>query len=193
MGTAVFAPSRRGYDGAEGESVEEAVATAAFGSVIYHDLMIERLRAETEDLLIAFDLIRQQPWADPSRIVCAGYSLGAMVTIDALARESGLAAGVAFALAAIMWPASPAIRALVREQVASSCQPLMLVQAANDFSTEPSRALAPMIRSRSNASRVAVYPPHGKRPDRAHAFCASGAGTWGQDVQRFLVDAGILA
>jgi dienelactone hydrolase len=48
-----------------------------------------RGRERAGDLYAAFDWVRRQSWADPKRIIAAGWSHGAWTIMDALALESG--------------------------------------------------------------------------------------------------------
>ena len=192
LGVAVFAPSRRGYDGAEGEELIEALGEAPPDSAAYGRRMVARMESETEDVLAALDFLAAQPWVEPARLVCSGYSLGAIVTLLALSRTRAPAAGVAFALGAILWPTSEPVRRLILETAENVDAPLMLVHARNDFSVDPARALESVLARRNPLSRVAIYPPVGDGPDDGHVFCTLGADQWAPDVERFLADAHVL-
>jgi dienelactone hydrolase len=192
LGVAVFAPSRRGYDGAEGEDLTAALGEAPPDSVEYGRRLAARMERETEDLLAASDFLAAQPWVDPTRLVCSGYSLGAIVTLLALARTRAFAAGVAFALGAILWPTSEPVRRLILDTAEKVDRPLMLVHARNDFSVDPAIALEPVLARRNPVSRVLIYPPVGSGPDDGHVFCALGADQWSPDVDRFLGAAHIV-
>jgi dienelactone hydrolase len=192
LGLAVFAPSRRGYDGAEGKELMAALGEAPPDSAEYGRRMAERMERETEDVLVASDFLAAQPWVDPARLVCSGYSLGAIVTLLALSRTRAFAAGIAFALGAILWPTSEPIRRLILETAEQVDTPLMLVHARNDFSVAPAQALEPVLERRNPISRVVIYPSVGSGPDDGHVFCTLGANRWAPDVDRFLGDAHVV-
>lgn len=192
MGLAVFAASRRGYDGADGIGWKDAVATAEDGTPRKGRLLCERLMIESDDVLSAAEHLKTEPWADSTRLVCAGYSFGGIMTMLGLARSAHFAAGVNFASAAIMWPIYPAIRDLVLAQAATVQRPLMVIQAKNDYCLEPTSAIARVLEQRGIPHRAVVYPALGQGPEDGHAFCALGGRLWGPDVRAFLADFGVL-
>jgi dienelactone hydrolase len=65
-----------------------------------------RLRGgeRAQDLRIALDWVRVQPWADPERTAAAGWSHGAWATMEALASDDGHAGVAALKLAALFYP-----------------------------------------------------------------------------------------
>jgi dienelactone hydrolase len=65
-----------------------------------------RLRGaeRAEDLRVALDWIRAQPWVDPDRIAAAGWSHGAWAVMEALASEDGHAGVAALKLAVLIYP-----------------------------------------------------------------------------------------
>jgi dienelactone hydrolase len=65
-----------------------------------------RLRGaeRAEDLRIALDWVRAQPWADPDRIAAAGWSHGAWAAMEALAADDGHAGVAALKLAVLIYP-----------------------------------------------------------------------------------------
>ena len=72
MGCAVFAPSRRGYDGADGEPLRVALERAPEQTPERGRLLVERLLAENDDVLAALAFLLEQPWIAADRIICAG-------------------------------------------------------------------------------------------------------------------------
>jgi dienelactone hydrolase len=192
LGLAVFAPSRRGYDGSGGQPWTEAVAGAEDRSPEKGRLLVSRLLAESDDVLAAAEYLERQPWVDARRLVCSGYSFGGVMTMLGLARSRHFAAGINFASAAIMWPQYPAVRELLLSRAAAIVDPVMVLQAENDYSTAPTPAIAAVFERTGLEHRAVIYPPHGAGPEDGHAFCALGARTWGPEVHDFLAEVGAL-
>jgi dipeptidyl aminopeptidase/acylaminoacyl peptidase len=154
--------------------------------------MARRLLAESDDVLAAAAYLLDQPWVDRARLVCAGYSFGGIMTMLGLARSGDFAAGVNFASAAMTWPHYPAIRDLLLARVEQIRDPVMIIQAENDYSTAPTPALAAALERRGVEHRAIVYPAVGEGPADGHVFCALGGRIWSPDVQAFLTQVGVL-
>ncbi len=192
MGLALFAPSRRGYDGSGGQAWTDAVAGPPDGSPEKGRLLAARLLAESDDVLAAAEHLKQQSWVDNRRLICSGYSFGGIMTMLGLARSRHFAAGVNFASAAIMWPHYPAVRDFLLDHTARVLDPVMILQAENDYSTDPTPALSRVLERIGVRHKAIIYPPHGQGPDDGHAFCALGARAWEPDVRMFFGEIGVL-
>ena len=186
LGLAVFAPGRRGYDGAPGATLAEALQGEPEGSEARDELLVERLRAESDDVLAAVTYLESQTWVDRHRIVCAGYSLGAILTLLVLARSDHFVAGVTFALGAILWGKSKTVREFLIRTAGKVDTPVMIIQSENDYSTAPTPAIAAVLRQRGVDHLAIVYPPLGEGPRDGHVFCALGGRAWGPDARDFL-------
>ena len=91
MGYAVLVPTRRGY-GESGGAWAEAYGRCE--NPDYHRAGLETAR----DLRAAVDAVRNEPWADASRVVLAGQSAGGFGSVAAASsRLEGLVAVVNFA------------------------------------------------------------------------------------------------
>ena len=77
-------------------------------------------------------------------------------------------------------------RARLLAAVGRSVVPTFFIQAANDYSVAPARALAAEMARLGKAHRVTIYPPFGRTPDEGHAFVYQAASTWEADVFVFL-------
>jgi dienelactone hydrolase len=192
MGLAVVAVSRRGYDESTGPSLADALEATEPGTEPYFAAVLDRLGEEEQDARAIAAAVRGLPWVDPQRTIAAGYSFGAILTARLLAADDAPAAGVAFALGAITWTDSPAIRADLSATAAAVRSPIMLVQAENDYSTAPLVELQAIMLEHGATSRSELYPPTGQGPDDGHVFCCLGTSLWRADVQAFLVDAGVV-
>jgi hypothetical protein len=193
LGLSVFASSRRGYDGSDGQDINNILGHQEFGSIGYYECLAERLYMELQDVLAAVDHARTQDWGKDCPIICSGYSLGAILTILALRESNELAAGVTFALGAITWDPSARMRDLITASAASVDKPVMLIQASNDYSTEPARNIGPILTKNNPLSRSLLMGACGDTPDDGHVVSALGADDWYPDVREFLRNISIVA
>ena len=135
---------------------------------------------QLEDVLAAMTFLKSVRDVDASRLVLMGHSFGGQLTLLAAGRDETVRAAVTFAAAAGSWPRSEEVRRVLREAVGRARCPIMLVQWANDFSTEASTALGAVRERPGPPPVVALYPALGfesrGRPQRA-LFGGTAVGT----------------
>ncbi|PYJ48553.1 MAG: hypothetical protein DME87_12300 [Verrucomicrobia bacterium] len=139
-----------------------------------------------DDVTSALSFLKTAPAIDARRIAIAGHSFGGQLTLLAAERDNTLRAAVAFAAGAGSWERSPELRKRLLTAVDNAKAPIMLVQAANDYSTAPSRALADELDRLHKPYLLKIYPPVGQTPDNGHNFVYTGINQWENDVFRFL-------
>jgi pimeloyl-ACP methyl ester carboxylesterase len=93
---------------------------------------------------------------------------------------------VTFAAAAGSWERSPELRQRLLAAVGSSTVPILLIQAANDFSTAPSQALGDELERLKKPHLVKIYPPVGNTPEDGHNLLYEAMPEWENDVFTFL-------
>ena len=101
-GIACFYPHRRGYGFSPGPSWRSECPAPEF-SAEYNVQLVKRLTAECDDVLAAFEHVRNLPNIDKARIGVMGSSFGGVNTLLAAARESRFRCAVEFAGAAMNW------------------------------------------------------------------------------------------
>src|SRR5271169_4022511 len=74
-GYVVLVPERRGYGQSDGQTFTEAIGQDRGGR------FVERMQAETDDVLAALDFLKTVPYADTGRVGIMGWSLGGIVTV----------------------------------------------------------------------------------------------------------------
>lgn len=185
LGYAVFAPSRRGYDGSEGESVE-VLDAVEYGTSAYYRAVQRRLLDELQDSKESAQYLAEQSWVRADHIVCSGYSFGGILTLLALGDSRVFSCGIAFATGAIMWKESSLIRLWLKESAARIQSPLLLLQANNDFSVEPLVELGRIAQNTHALSRGRLLPSCGQGPDDGHVVSALCAARWLPEVAQFL-------
>ena len=139
-----------------------------------------------DDVMAALSFLKTAPAIDAKRIAIAGHSFGGQVTLLAAERDNTLRAAVTFAAAAGSWERSPELRKRLRAAAGKTTAPIMLVQAANDYSIAPSQELAAELRRLHKSYVLKIYPPVGQTSDDGHNFLYLGIPQWEHDVFGFL-------
>ena len=139
-----------------------------------------------DDVLAALAFLKATPTIDAKRIAIVGHSFGGQLTLLAAERDNTVRAAVTFAAAANSWERSHELRERLRSAVDRTTARIMLIQAANDYSTAPSQQLADELRGQHKSYALRIYPPVGQTPDDGHNFLYLGIPQWEHDVFGFL-------
>jgi dienelactone hydrolase len=139
-----------------------------------------------DDALAALAFLKNAPGIDSHRIVVAGQSFGGQLTLLAAERDPTLRAAVIFAGAAGSWERSPELRERLLVAVGKTTTPLMLMHAANDYSTAPARALGDELERLHKPHVLKIYPAVGQTPDDGHNALYKDVRHWEADVFQFL-------
>ena len=184
-GIACFFPNRWGYGNSPGKYWREDV-TAEFGTREYDHQLVRRLHRESDDVIAALDYVETLPAIGRGHIGVMGSSFGGTVSLLAAAKCDRFRAAIDFAGAAMNWERTPRLRELMKQAVRALELPIFLIQAENDYSTQPTRELASVLMREGKPYEANVYPPFGITQDEGHWFERAGAIVWGADVRRFL-------
>jgi dienelactone hydrolase len=184
-GFAVLVPERRGYGKSDGRTYSQEVGGNLGAAAV------TRLQAETDDVLAALAHAKTVDTVDPGRIGIAGWSLGGIITMFAVARSPAFRAALNQAGGALMWPRSPAVQDALRDAGRAAQAPVMLMVAENDRTTNSITEVAAAMRTANRPHEVKIYPPF--RPREAslplapgHAiFGADGVSIWRNDAVGF--------
>jgi dienelactone hydrolase len=141
---------------------------------------------QLDDVMAGLSFLKTRPGIDGHRIAVVGHSFGGQLTLLAAERDSSLRAAVTFGAAAASWEGSPEIRDLLLNAVRKGTVPLMLIHAANDYSTVPGKALDSELARLGKTHLLKIYPPFGKTSDDGHMFVYADIADWELDVFRFL-------
>src|SRR5206468_10357644 len=95
---------------------------------------------------------------DAKCIAIAGHSFGGQLTLLAAERDHTIRAAVTFAAAAGSWEHSPELRERLRAAADNATAPIMLIQAANDYSIAPSYSLADELERLHKPHLLKIYP-----------------------------------
>lgn len=178
-GCAVLVPERRGYGLSDGATFSDEVAGR-----FHEPIFVDRLQAETDDVLASLDYLKTVPFVDTKHIAVTGWSLGGIITMFAISRSDAFRAAVNQAGAALTWNRSPPIRAALEKAAREVRTPVFLMVAENDRTTAPITTLAKIFQDRNHSHQVKIYPPF--RSDGHQIFGQEGLHVWRDDFLNFL-------
>jgi carboxymethylenebutenolidase len=139
-----------------------------------------------DDVTAGVSFLKNLPGVDAHRIAVVGHSFGGQLTLLAVERDSTLRAAVTFSAAASSWEGSSEVRERMLTAVRNTTVPLMLLHAANDYSTTPGKAMANELARLGKPHVLKIYPPVGKTADDGHNFVYTDVAQWEADVFGFL-------
>ena len=139
-----------------------------------------------DDVMAALSFLKTAPAIDAKRLAIVGHSFGGQLALLAAERDNTVRAAVTFAAAAGSWERSPELRERLRVAVDNARAPIMLIQAANDYSTAPSYALAEEMERLHKPHLLKIYPPVGRTADDGHNLLYLAIPQWERDVFGFL-------
>ena len=139
-----------------------------------------------DDVMAALSFLKTAPAIDAKRIAIVGHSFGGQLTLLAAEHDNTLRAAVTFAAAAGSWERSLELRERLRTAAEKTTAPIMLIQAANDYSTAPSQELADELRRLHKSYVLKIYPPVGRTADDGHNLLYLAIPQWERDVFGFL-------
>jgi dienelactone hydrolase len=184
-GIAWFLPHRHGYGNSPGPAWRSEVS-AKPGTGEYDAQLAARLDRESDDVLAALDCMRERREIMRDHIGVMGSSFGGVNTLLATAKSDRFRCAIEFAGAAMNWEIAPSLREKMLAAARSAAPPIFFIQAANDYSTAPTPALAEARKAAGKPVQSAVYPAFGANADEGHLLERSGFALWGKDVRRFL-------
>ena len=139
-----------------------------------------------DDVLAALSFLRAAPAIDTRRFAIAGHSFGGQLALLAAEQDNSIRAAVTFAAAANSWEHSPELSDRLLAAADKATAPIMLIQAANDYSTAPGYVLADELERLRKPHLLKIYPFIGKTPEDGHNFLYLAIPQWEDDVFRFL-------
>ena len=180
-----FVPHRRGQGRSPGNYIQDLVAQAPPGERARR--MVELQEAEVDDVISALNYLRSLPFVDPARIAISGCSYGGIQTLLTGERDLAVKALVPFAPAAMSWEQNLPLQDRLLRAIDLAKAPVFLLQAENDYSLAPSRALTKQANKKNKDFQSKIYPPFGTTHQDGHwGFCSSATNVWGNDVLAFL-------
>ena len=140
----------------------------------------------TKDIAAAVTWIKAQSYVNENRVAVAGQGAGAVASLLLSQQEVEVSGYVIFSPAAQTWTVKPELREALTYAVREAKAPIFLIQPQNDYSLEPSEALAKELSVKPQPNTSKVYPPYGTTHQQASTFGSAGRDVWGPDVMKFL-------
>jgi dienelactone hydrolase len=130
-------------------------------------VLVEQHEIQVGDQLAGLNYLLALPYVGTSNVFVYGWSYGGMQTILGAEANPGYKAA-----AAESWAGSPALRTKLVAAVAKIQIPVFLLQAQNDYSLQPNKALAAEFDRQAKPYRMRTYSPFGSGAVGAdgHAF-----------------------
>ena len=139
-----------------------------------------------QDALAALSYLKSLPDVDRRRVAVAGHSFGGQLTLLEASHDRTVRAAVTFGAAAASWDGSPELRDRLIETLRGVSMPVMLIQAANDYSLTPSSAMDGELSRLAKPHVRKIYPAFGDTQAHGHNFLYLDTARWEQDVFAFL-------
>ena len=183
-GYVVLVPERRGYGTSDGETFSEA--NAAKGPAL-----VDRMELEADDVIAAADYAATLPYVDAKRIGIAGYSLGGIATMFAIARSKAFKVALDQAGGSLSWKGNPSLRAAMANAAGKVTIPIMFMDSENDATTDSVTTLAAAMKKAKQPHEIKVYPAFTPTKNPKHIapghliFSSQGVDIWGQDAVTF--------
>jgi carboxymethylenebutenolidase len=147
---------------------------------------VEFYESHNRDVVAALEFLKGQAFVDETKIVMAGSASGAVQTLLASEKETGVRAFIVFSPGAASWKENSLLQAMLRRAVRNAKAPVFVIQAQNDFTLEPSELLGKELEIKGRPNRAKVYPPFGTTHAQGNTFALNGCSTWSSDVFDFV-------
>ncbi len=139
-----------------------------------------------DDVMAGVSFLETTSAIDAKRIAIAGHSFGGQLALLAAERDNTLRAAVTFAAAANSWERSSELRQRLLNAANKATTPIMLIHAANDYSTVPGYALASELERLHKRHLLKIYPSVGRTSEDGHNLVYLAMPQWEHDVFGFL-------
>ncbi len=156
-----------------------------------HLQMVLMTTDHLQDARAALSFLKNLSYVDARRIAVAGHSFGGQLTLLEASHDSTPAAAVTFGAAAGSWDGSPELRNMLLKSLHTLAMPVMMIQAANDYSLTPSTAMDEELSRLSKRHVRKIYPAFGQTQGEGHNFLYYDVARWEQDVFAYL-DANVI-
>jgi len=152
-GYATLVPERRGYGKSDGPTFSQAVGNDV------GDKFVTRLQQEADDVIASLSYLPMLPAVDPKRIAIAGWSLGGIVTMFAIAHSNAFKVAINEAGGALTWAHSPALQKALTDAAKAAKIPVLLLDAQNDATTAAVTTLSKTMDTTGVPHDLKIYPP----------------------------------
>jgi dienelactone hydrolase len=189
QGYVVLVPIRRGQGFSEGTWIVDATNAVPAAE---RPALVARLHTgeQLSDQFVGLAHLRALPYVDGLRVAVAGWSYGGIQTVlGAGSSSAGYVAAVAFTPASQSWDGNTDLQDAMLDAAKRATIPFLFIQAQNDYSLVPTRALTDAIVADGGTATRHIYPAFGSTSQDGHEFAVRGSDIWGPEVFAFLAAA----
>jgi dienelactone hydrolase len=133
----------------------------------------------------ALDYLRTIAFVDRKRVAVLGHSFGGSLALILAERDPSLRAVVTFGAAAGSWPRSSYLRDRLLLSARRVRTPVLMIYAANDFSTTPGEMLDAELARSGKTHLLRIFPAFGLTNSEGHNLLYLST-VWEKDVFAFL-------
>jgi dienelactone hydrolase len=141
---------------------------------------------QLQDVSAGLAFLKTRKNVDKNRIAVVGVSIGASLALLLSENHPDLKAVILFAPVGNSWDRSPQLRLRLMNATKNISAPVMIVQAANDYTMNPTHMLDSVMNENNKPHLIKIYSSFGNSQTEGHHLIFSGIQTWEADVFTFL-------
>jgi dienelactone hydrolase len=182
---------RRGIGLSRGQGTNIAdIMDNAFQEKGQHErnkVQLQKLETDQlQDVSAGLAFLKGRKEVDNSHIAVVGVSLGTSLALLLAEGHPELKAAILFSPNGNSWDRSPELRMRLMRAAKNISAPIMITQAANDYSLNPARMLDSVMNKNNKPHLIKIYPSFGNSQTEGHHLIFLSTQTWEADVFTFL-------
>jgi len=141
---------------------------------------------QLQDVSAGLAFLKESKGVDKSRIAVVGVSLGTSLALLLAESRPDLKAVILFSFNGNSWDRSPELRLRLMRAAKNISAPVMITEAANDYSLNPAHMLDSVMNKHKKPHLIKIYASLGKSQTEGHHLIFLSPQTWEADVFGFL-------
>jgi dienelactone hydrolase len=142
--------------------------------------------SQLQDMSAGLAFLKARKDVDKHRIAVVGVSIGASLALLLAENHPDLQAVILFSPVGYSWDRSLQLRMRLMKAAKNISTPVMIVQAANDYSLNPPHMLDSVMNENNKPHLIKIYSSIGNSETEGHHLIFSSPQTWEADVFTFL-------
>ncbi len=188
-GFVLFIPDRHVHDLSRTDysvGLQKLLESELKGEAIKVKQAEEELDVNANDVIAAFEWLKEQPYIKPDKVALSGWSLGAVTSLAATEKSSSFKAVALFSPRLIDWKKNPTIQDNILRATRNCRVPIMIVLASDESASDSTTAIVAEVEKNQELNRVERYNHTGYKAHQKTALALNAPDTWGYDVLRFI-------